>query len=90
MSATAENAGNGDEFNPFLQMRERLDRSAELIGLDPGIYRILSTPAQELTVTIPVRMDNDSLRVFTGFRVQHNVARGPRAGRMDDMEMRGG
>ncbi len=80
MSATAENAGNGDEFNPFLQMRERLDRSAELIGLDPGIYRILSTPAQELTVTIPVRMDDDSLRVFTGFRVQHNVARGPAKG----------
>ncbi|HBF23080.1 MAG TPA: amino acid dehydrogenase [Planctomycetes bacterium] len=80
MSAPAAHNENGDEFNPYLQMRERLDKTAEIIGLDPGIYRILSTPAQELTVTIPVRMDDDSLRVFTGYRVQHNVARGPAKG----------
>lgn len=68
------------ESNPFVQMQARLDLAAELLKLDPGVFKILSTPYQELTVSVPVKMDNGSLRVFTGYRVQHSVARGPAKG----------
>lgn len=70
----------GAESNPYVQMQKRLDRAASLLALDPGLYSILSTPAQELTVAIPVQMDDGSLRVFTGYRVQHSIARGPAKG----------
>jgi glutamate dehydrogenase (NAD(P)+) len=70
----------GAESNPYVQMQKRLDRAASLLALDPGLYAILSTPAQELTVAIPVQMDDGSLRVFTGYRVQHSIARGPAKG----------
>jgi glutamate dehydrogenase (NAD(P)+) len=68
------------ESNPFVQMQARLDLAAELLKLDPGVFKILSTPYQELTVSVPVKMDNGSLRVFTGYRVQHSIARGPAKG----------
>jgi glutamate dehydrogenase (NAD(P)+) len=61
-------------------MRARLDLASKLLQLDPGVYDILSTPFQELTVSVPVKMDNGSLRVFTGYRVQHSIARGPAKG----------
>lgn len=77
-SATVEPPGS--ESNPFIQAQMRLDKAAELINLDPGIKRILSTPHQELTVSVPVKMDDGSVRVFTGYRVQHSVARGPAKG----------
>ncbi len=68
------------ESNPFVQMQRRFDRAAELLELDRGLYRILSTPAQELTLSVPVKMDDGRIRVFEGFRVQHSIARGPAKG----------
>nr|MBC8328878.1 Glu/Leu/Phe/Val dehydrogenase [Planctomycetota bacterium] len=68
------------ESNPFVQMQRRFDRAAELLGLDRGTAKILSTPAQEITTAVPVQMDDGSLRVFTGYRVQHSIARGPAKG----------
>ncbi len=68
------------ESNPFVQMQRRFDRAAELLGLDAGTAKILSTPAQEITTAVPVMMDDGSMRVFTGYRVQHSIARGPAKG----------
>ncbi|CAN5226030.1 Glu/Leu/Phe/Val dehydrogenase [soil metagenome] len=69
-----------DENNPFEAMMSRFDRAAELLELEPGIYRILRNPEKQLIVSIPVRMDNDEIEVFTGYRVHYNVARGPAKG----------
>ncbi|HKE00166.1 MAG TPA: Glu/Leu/Phe/Val dehydrogenase [Planctomycetota bacterium] len=66
--------------NPFESMLARFDLAAEKLGLDPDVYQILRRPDRELTVSLPVRMDNGRIRVFTGFRVQHNIARGPYKG----------
>ncbi len=70
----------GQESNPFVQMQRRFDLAAQLLGIDPGTAKILSTPAQEITTAVPVSMDDGSLRVFTGYRVQHSIARGPAKG----------
>ncbi len=68
------------EQNPFVQMQRRFDKAADLLELDRGLRQILVTPYQEMTVSIPIKMDNGQLRVFTGFRVQHSIARGPAKG----------
>ena len=57
-----------------------LDRAAEKLKLDPGLHKKISYPKRQLIVSIPVRMDDSSLEVFTGYRVQHNVDRGPSKG----------
>ena len=54
-----------------------LDEVAERLHLDPGLHAILREPERELTVSIPVRMDDGTIKVFTGYRVQHSSARGP-------------
>jgi glutamate dehydrogenase (NAD(P)+) len=69
-----------DEKNPFEAMSERFDRAAELLGLDEDLYAVMRVPSRELKVYIPVRMDTGHLKVFEGFRVQHNFARGPAKG----------
>jgi glutamate dehydrogenase (NAD(P)+) len=69
-----------DENNPFEAMMSRFDRAAELLDLDPGIYKILRNPEKQLTVSIPVQMDNGDVEVFTGFRVLYNTSRGPAKG----------
>ena len=66
-----------DEFNPFQAMAQRFDAAADKLGLEDGLREVLRTPDKELTVSIPVTMDNGKLRVFTGYRVQHNFSRGP-------------
>jgi glutamate dehydrogenase (NAD(P)+) len=66
-----------DEFNPFQAMAQRFDVAADKLGLDDGLKEVLRTPDKELTVAIPVTMDSGKLRVFTGYRVQHNFSRGP-------------
>lgn len=58
----------------------QLDRVAGLLRLDPGLHELLKHPKRELTVHFPVQMDDGSLRVFTGHRVQHNVSLGPTKG----------
>jgi len=69
-----------EEDNPFESMMERFDEAARLLKLDPNIYTILRWPNREITVYIPVMMDDGNYQVFTGYRVQHNFARGPAKG----------
>jgi len=69
-----------DEKNPFEAMSERFDRAAQLLGLDPDLYAVMRVPSREIKVYIPVRMDTGHIKVFEGFRVQHNFARGPAKG----------
>jgi glutamate dehydrogenase (NAD(P)+) len=68
------------EENPFAIALKQLDDCAEILKLDPDIHETLRHPMRELHVTIPVRMDNGKTRVFQGFRVQYNNARGPTKG----------
>lgn len=69
-----------DEKNPFEAMSERFDRAARLLGLDEDLYAVMRVPSRELKVYVPVRMDTGHIRVFEGYRVQHNFARGPAKG----------
>lgn len=66
--------------NPFRLAQQELDDCARLLHLDPALHAILREPMRELHVTIPVRMDNGQTRIFKGFRVQYNDARGPTKG----------
>jgi len=68
------------EFNPWYMALKHLDEVAEKINLDPNIHNILKKPKRILTVSIPIRMDDGRIEVFTGFRVQHNITRGPAKG----------
>ena len=61
----------------FETAQAQLRKVADLLSLDPGLTEILAHPRRELTVHFPVRMDDGQTRVFTGYRVQHNDARGP-------------
>jgi glutamate dehydrogenase (NAD(P)+) len=67
-------------FNPFQMARAQFDKSADLIGLDQGTRELLRSPLREFHFSIPVRMDDGTVKVFEGFRVQHNDARGPAKG----------
>jgi glutamate dehydrogenase/leucine dehydrogenase len=71
---------NVSTINPFEVALEQLDEAAKLIKLDNGLHQILAHPKRVLIVSIPVRLDNEEIRVFTGFRSQHNDARGPYKG----------
>jgi glutamate dehydrogenase (NAD(P)+) len=66
--------------NPFEVAQQQLDEAAELLELDSAIHHLLRWPLRELHVTLPVRMDDGSTKVFHGFRVQYNDARGPTKG----------
>jgi glutamate dehydrogenase (NAD(P)+) len=68
---------NGNELNPWKNALTQLRNSAEIIDLDKNIQKILENPAKTLITTFPVTMDNESIEVFKGYRVQHNAARGP-------------
>ncbi len=68
------------EFNPWHMTLSQLDEVAKEINLDENIHQILRHPKRCLTVSIPIQMDNGKIEVFTGFRVQHNVTRGPAKG----------
>ena len=68
------------ETNPFDAMVARFDVAAKKLNLDEGLYQVLITPDREIGVALPVQMDNGKLQVFKGFRVQHNLARGPAKG----------
>jgi len=64
-------------LNPFEIALKQLDEAADLIKLEPGMRDVLANPKRVLTVSLPVKMDNGRIQVFTGFRSQHNDARGP-------------
>jgi glutamate dehydrogenase (NAD(P)+) len=68
------------ELNPFLIAQHQLDAAAERLGLDPATHELLRWPQRELKVTLPVQMDNGSIKIFHGYRVQYNTARGPAKG----------
>lgn len=68
------------EFNPWLAAEARFNNAAEKLGLDEGMRKVLKTPTREITVAIPVMLDDGRLEVFTGYRVQHSIARGPAKG----------
>jgi glutamate dehydrogenase (NAD(P)+) len=70
-------ASSDSENNPFRITQRQLDAAAEILHLDPAIHELLRWPLRELHVTLPVRMDDGTVRVFQGFRVQYNDARGP-------------
>ena len=69
-----------EDLNPFRIAQIQFDMAAEYLKLDPGLRQILRTPKRVLEVAIPVKMDNGQMKVFTGYRVQHNVSRGPAKG----------
>ena len=68
------------EINPWAVAQQQFDLAAEKLNLDEGMRRVLREPRRELTVHFPVKMDDGSVQVFTGYRVQHNLGRGPAKG----------
>jgi glutamate dehydrogenase (NAD(P)+) len=68
------------EKNPWLAAEARFNNAADKLGLDEGIRKVLGNPNRELTVNIPVQLDDGRIELFTGYRVQHSVARGPGKG----------
>src|SRR6187401_3046084 len=64
----------------FDAMLQEFDLAARLLNLDPGIWKILTHPKRQITVSCPVQMDNGEIEVFTGYRVQYNVTLGPAKG----------
>jgi len=69
-----------ETLNPFQNAQKQFDTAADYLHLDEGMRSMLKTPKRQLIVSIPVRMDNGEIRVFEGYRVQHNLARGPAKG----------
>jgi len=69
-----------EELNPFKIAQKQLDTAAKIMNLDPSAHAILREPLRTLEVSVPVKMDDRSTKVFTGFRVQYNDARGPTKG----------
>jgi len=69
-----------EELNPFAIAQQQLDQAAGIMGLDPATHELLRWPLRELHVTLPVRMDDGTTKIFHGFRVQYNDARGPTKG----------
>ena len=68
------------ETNPWEAQAARFDDAAQRLNLDAGIWKVLRYPSREIIVHIPVSMDDGSIEVFTGYRVQHSMARGPGKG----------
>src|ERR1700735_586281 len=69
-----------EDLNPYRIAQIQFDIAAEYLKLDPGLRQILRTPKRVLEVSVPTKMDNGQIKVFTAFRVQHNIARGPAKG----------
>jgi glutamate dehydrogenase (NAD(P)+) len=67
-------------INPWEVAQQQFDLAADRLNLDPGLRRVLREPRRELIVHFPVKMDDGSVQVFTGYRVQHNLGRGPAKG----------
>src|SRR5690242_8418991 len=69
-----------NEINPWLSAAARFDEAAARLGLDEGLCKVLRTSSLELKVAIPVMLDDGRIEVFTGYRVQHSIVRGPSKG----------
>ena len=68
------------ERNVFEAVLQEFEVAARILNLDPGIWKILTKPKRQIIVSCPVQMDNGSIEVFTGFRVQYNITLGPAKG----------
>jgi glutamate dehydrogenase (NAD(P)+) len=68
------------ETNPWMSAAMRFDEAATRLQLDDGMCKVLKSAAREITVHIPVQLDDGRIEVFTGYRVQHSIARGPGKG----------
>ena len=81
MATDINNKGLGaGEDSAWETALAQLDEAAEIMGLDPGVHEILRHPKRALVVSVPFRMDDGSTRVYQGYRVHHNVTRGPAKG----------
>lgn len=69
-----------EELNPYVISQMQFDQAAEFLKLDSGIRQVLQRPKRVMTVSIPTKMDDGCIKVFEGYRVQHNIARGPAKG----------
>ncbi len=67
-------------YNPFEVAQEHVDKATKALGLDEATSELLRNPQREMWVTLPVRMDDGKVKIFKGFRVQYNTARGPAKG----------
>ncbi|MBN1119948.1 MAG: Glu/Leu/Phe/Val dehydrogenase [Anaerolineae bacterium] len=77
---TEANTNPTEELNPFKIAQKQLDKAAAVLNLDPAIHALLREPLRELHVTLPVKMDDGTTKIFKGFRVQYNDSRGPTKG----------
>src|SRR4051812_21380816 len=80
MTTVLNNVHTSAETNPWEAQATRFNFAAQKLNLDEGIMKILGKPNREVTVNFPVLLDNGKLEVFTGYRVQHSIARGPAKG----------
>jgi glutamate dehydrogenase/leucine dehydrogenase len=79
-SATVDPQQQRESLNPFEIAVKQFNNAADHLGLDEGMRKVLSQPKRALIVSVPVRMDDGSINVYEGFRVNHNIARGPAKG----------
>ena len=77
MSPTTTTMPLDQEINPWEAQSARFDFAAQKLNLDEGLWKLLRSPSREIIVHFPVSMDDGRIEMFTGFRVQHNIARGP-------------
>jgi glutamate dehydrogenase (NAD(P)+) len=80
MSTSIPKLSLDQEINPWEAQSARFDFAAKKLNLDDGLWKLLRSPAREIIVHFPVSMDDGRIEMFTGFRVQHNIARGPAKG----------
>jgi glutamate dehydrogenase (NAD(P)+) len=76
-----------ENLNAYDIALQQFNVAATKLKLDAGLSEILRHPKRQLAVSIPIRMDDGTVKVFDGFRVQHNVARGPAKGAFDITRM---
>src|SRR2546428_13556915 len=69
-----------EELNPFEIAKQQFDRAADYLELEQSLRNVLRSAKRQLIVSIPVKMDGGETKVFEGYRVQHNIARGPAKG----------
>lgn len=69
-----------ENLNPFLNAQKQVKEACDKLGLEPAVYELLKEPLKVMEVSIPVKMDDGSLKVFKGYRAQHNDAVGPTKG----------
>jgi glutamate dehydrogenase (NAD(P)+) len=80
LASTPTDTSLANETNPWEAQAARFDEAARRLKLDPGIWKVLRYPSREIIVHIPVSMDDGTIEVFTGYRVQHSTSRGPAKG----------